>query len=342
MRKVDRWLEHPEMAGSEPGQSLVEVIKAYLADCVSRSLSAGTIESYTKVFDHLKAFAANRGIVTVDALDVTAISEYRQSRRIKASTQAKELQALRAFCAWCHARRILPDNPAQRVKMPQRDSIPTMPYTHDEIVLMWNACEGFADGGGKVEHRRRSELRARALLLLLLYSGLRISDASLLRRDRINLHTRKLLLRMEKTRVPVYLTLHPSAVAALAALPAKGDYFFWSGRGREITHVKNSRRTIKRIIERAGLSGHPHRFRDTFAVELLLAGESLETVQRLLGHTSIRTAEKHYAPYVAAFQTRLDSATAKLDFLPASLRVEPAEHALGNAQRRIIPLTATR
>lgn len=39
-----------------------------------------------------------------------------------------------------------------------------------------------------------------------------------------------------------------------------------------------------------------NRFRDTFSVSLLEKGEGLRTVQLLLGHTSIKTTEKHYAP----------------------------------------------
>jgi len=99
-------------------------------------------------------------------------------------------------------RKLLPDNPARRVRMPTTDSPPTMPFTRDGIVLMIRACDGYGEGGGTEEHRRVSMPRARALLFLLLYSGLRISDAALVRSDRLNLQTRKLLLRMEETRVP--------------------------------------------------------------------------------------------------------------------------------------------
>ncbi len=62
------------------------------------------------------------------------------------------------------------------------------------------------------------------------------------------------------------------------------------------------------------MSGHPHRFRDTFSVRLLELGNTLHTVQLLLGHTSIKTTEKHYAPFVKSFQAHLDAATAGLDF----------------------------
>ena len=39
-----------------------------------------------------------------------------------------------------------------------------------------------------------------------------------------------------------------------------------------------------------------HRFRDTFAVELLLAGVPIERASVLLGHQSVRITEKHYNP----------------------------------------------
>jgi integrase len=69
------------------------------------------------------------------------------------------------------------------------------------------------------------------------------------------------------------------------------------------------------VLAIAGIEGHPHRFRDTFSVRLLEGRENLRTVQLLLGHTSIRTTEKHYAPWVQSVQRILDAATAKLDFV---------------------------
>jgi site-specific recombinase XerD len=49
-------------------------------------------------------------------------------------------------------------------------------------------------------------------------------------------------------------------------------------------------------------------FWDTFAVSLLEAGVSLETVSVLLRHTSIRITQKHCNPWVKSRQEALDRA----------------------------------
>jgi site-specific recombinase XerD len=47
--------------------------------------------------------------------------------------------------------------------------------------------------------------------------------------------------------------------------------------------------------------------RDTYAVEMLLAGVALEDVSKLLTHASVRTTEKHYAPWVRARKQQLEN-----------------------------------
>jgi integrase len=68
-------------------------------------------------------------------------------------------------------------------------------------------------------------------------------------------------------------------------------------------------RTPPCVRHGAGLpEGHSHRLRDTFSVELLQKGVSIETVSLLLGHKSIRVTETHYAPWVKIRQDALEAA----------------------------------
>lgn len=62
---------------------------------------------------------------------------------------------------------------------------------------------------------------------------------------------------------------------------------------------------IQSLGTRAGLGhAHPHRFRDTFAVDLLCAGAEVYDVARTLGDT-VETVECHYAPFVPALRERV-------------------------------------
>ena len=87
----------------------------------------------------------------------------------------------------------------------------------------------------------------------------------------------------------------------LRAIKPVGGYFFLRGESTRMdTCTDLWRRQLSRVFKNAKIpNGHPHRFRDTFAVELLLAGVPIEHVSILLGHSSIRITERHYAREIA-------------------------------------------
>ena len=85
-------------------------------------------------------------------------------------------------------------------------------------------------------------------------------------------------------------------------------YWFWTGVGSKDTLTGNWRRTFRRLCEIACVrGGHPHRFRDTLAVELLLEGVPIERVSILLGHSSVKITQHHYTPWVQARQSQLEA-----------------------------------
>ena len=296
-------------------RTVAAAVSAFLEVCRGRGLRQTTIDSYTKTLSYLD------GTVALDMIDAPFLDAHRASRMIAASTWRKELETLRAFFAWCLDRKWITDNPAKRLRMPRIEDLSTLPFTAEEIDGLQAACDVIAsDNHAETAYIRQ---RARALVLVLLYSGLRISDVAQLRRAALET-SGHLVLRVLKTGVRLKVLLHPDAVTALKTLPSVSpEYFFWTGRGSLTTCIKNMRRTVQRLGIIAKVHAHPHRFRDTFAVELLTQGADIRTVQKLLGHTSVRTTEKHYAHFVAAHQALLDSAAARLDFQRGSNRQFP-------------------
>jgi integrase len=204
------------------------------------SLEASTQRKYKNVLAHLKAYCERKGLHDIMQLTVEHLDTFRATRRLSPTTSTKELQTLRQFFGFCLERRWAEDNPAKRIKLP-RNVKPeeVVPYTQAEVAKMLTACDLI--GRGSYER-----LRSRAMLLLLRYTGLRISDVATLGRDRVR--GGEILLHTQKTGGTVFLPVPAELQVALDALPiprGAGNspvYFFWNG----IT----SRRSVVGIAER--------------------------------------------------------------------------------------------
>jgi len=145
------------------------------------------------------------------------------------------------------------------------------------------------------------------------WSGLAIIDAVTLKRASLT-ENNALFLRRAKTGNPVYVPLPPKVAQLLRELSSDNPlYFFWSGHGDPRSAVHGYTRSLRKLFRIADLKQpdgsskrcHSHMFRDTFAVEALLAGVQIQDVSVLLGHTRVAMTEKHYFPWVLARQEQL-------------------------------------
>ena len=144
------------------------------------------------------------------------------------------------------------------------------------------------------------------------YSGLSIGDAVGCRIDAINGDL--LTLHRTKTGELVMVPLPKLVLESLHEIDCGfiNTHYFWSGDNQLISAVKHWRTKLQKVARSAGLRKfRPHQLRDTFAVELLLAKVSIEEVSSLLGHSSVLTTERYYAPWNMARRDHLDSHTVK-------------------------------
>lgn len=169
---------------------------------------------------------------------------------------------------------------------------------------MVEACDKYAKECGKGDPIYARRLRA--LVLVLRYSGLRLGDTVTLPRERVK--NGRVLLYTSKTGTPVYCPLPDFVVETLEELPVESPYYFWTGKSKRKSAVGDWQRSLAKLFKLAKVeNGHAHRFRNTFAVENLLANVPLEQVPVLLGHQSVQITEKHYAPWVRARQQQLEA-----------------------------------
>ncbi len=248
----------------------------------------------------MERFAAAEGLRFVSEFNLESLRKWRSSWPNKNLSALKKLEFVRCFLRFAHDAGWIPDNPARKLKSPKITASPTMPYTQEEMFRIVAALDSYGLGGS------RNRRRMRALVLLLRNSGLRIGDAVTLSRERIA--GDKLFLYTSKAGTPVYCPLPPFVVMALeAAIETHERFYFWTGNGKPKSIISDWQAKLKDLFTAAHIAnGHAHRFRDTFATELLLSGVPLERVSILLGHSSIRITERHYSPWVRSRQEQLE------------------------------------
>ena len=204
----------------------------------------------------------------------------------------------------------------------------TLPFTAEQFEQILWATEVYPHKGiyGKVSGRR-----IKAFVLLLRYTGLRIRDVVGLRwlKDiqNVGVGEWRVFLYTQKTGQGVYIRLSAEIAEEIEttwmeideilqtlrgerynSLP---DYIFWSGVGNIKSTVGDWQRSLGELFKLAGVKGHAHMFRDTFAIDLLEGGVPIETVAVLLGHSSIRITERHYSPWVKSRQENLEAQVKK-------------------------------
>src|SRR5580700_3512899 len=289
--------------------TLADAWASILVDLVARKLSDQTVRKYKLLERQMKAYGEERGLKMLAQFDLDVLSKFRATWKDGPRTAGKKLERLRAFFRFAHDRQWVESNPAVKIKLPKASICPTMPLTSEQWLDLLTACDKFLSAA-PVEGKLNA-CRLKSLLVLMRYSGMRVSDAVTLTTDRLD--GKRLFLYTQTTGVPVYTVLPDSVLRVLEATPRVTDTrYFWSGEGKRQTAVGDWQGKIKKVFDLAGIAkglgnAVSHRLRDTFAVELLLAGVPIERVSVLLGHSSVSVTEKHYNPWVRARQEQLEA-----------------------------------
>jgi site-specific recombinase XerD len=268
------------------GKSYVE---QYLRHKYRRNCKANTLKQAATSLVQFLSFFANRGNKVLEQLsceELEAFVEDMQDRGLKPTTVNTRLRNVYAFVRFL----ILEYNVVswelmeRKIKLKLPDRLPRAidGQNLDQLLAVID------------------NLRDRALILLLLRTGMRIGELLNCKVDDVDLAEKKILIyQSNKTCVgrAVYFSddSHAALLAWLRARdPLKQQLFY--GRGANPLCYEAARSMFNKYLKKAGMqhNGYTlHCLRHTFATDLLNAKIPLECLRVLLGHSNLEITRRY-------------------------------------------------
>lgn len=263
------------------------------------NVKPSTLKQYKILLRSLNTYAQGRKLVFLKELTVVEVRDFRNSwTTYSPRTAGKHIERLKRFFNWCVENRWVDASPAKPLKSPKVGETDVVPFTEEEIGKILKACE-------KYEGSNRDRLVL--LTKFMLGTGLRIGDAVTIDKNKFveSKDGWMVELRTAKTGTKVACPVKTDLVKAIVKLD--GPHPFWSGKSDLEDITKNWRKIFSRVFKSAGLIGHPHQFRHTFAKRLLVKGTPVGYVASLLGNTE-EVCRTSYAKWMDERQNALNSA----------------------------------
>jgi integrase/recombinase XerC len=278
---------------------LTAATEAFCARLSAEGRSPATISAYrrdlalvARVADELAPGIVCR-TVTAGLLDQVfsagAVTESERGPRSAASLHRMKA-AVRAFFAWASEAGVVDDNPARSIRMHRLPRKLPVFLTTAEKKRLLKELKGRTDF---------SALRDRAIIEVLLGTGIRLGELAALDMDDIDLDAKHLRVRA-KGNVPqvkfIKTDLRTLLRRYLAERRRHGrpemEALFLSNRDGRLCQRQIANR-LAHWLRKAGIEKEltPHRLRHTFATHLYGATNDLLVVQRALGHRDVSTTQ---------------------------------------------------
>ena len=287
-----------------------DVAVEYLRDKYTKNLAGATIGQSGSVTLSFLIYLdeRNTNIFQVTRRDISGFVAHKQDQGLKINSVRGNLRSLYAFINFLVGKKLLPyDILYKKIRIKEPEVLPRAIPDEDIDALLESL----------------NSIRDRALILLLLRTGMRIGELLQVKVTDIILPERKILVFLgEKNFQGRVVYFSEDAEQALRQWlrirDESKEYLFYSRRREQISYVA-CWTVMKKALERADLDhkGYSlHCLRHTFATNMLNAGLRLEVLQQLLGHKSIDITMRY---------ARMSDTTREQEYFKAMSVIEQGE-----------------
>lgn len=272
-----------------------EQVKKYLEYCEYRKeLDWNTLKAYRIDLRQFFEFTQE------DVPEKSKIEDYivELHKKYKQKTIKRKIASIKAYYNYLEECEIIDDSPFRKIKVKFKEAaiLPKI-IPREEIETLLNymhSCKKISK-----DNTYKYWLRDIAVIETLFATGARVYEISNIRLDCINLNT-GLIKIMGKGNKERYIQVASGEILDLlkqyykhnSEAIKKCGFFFVNSWGNRYTE-DSIRLMLKKYTKLAGIDRNitPHMFRHSFATYLIEEGVDVSCVQRILGHSSIKTTQ---------------------------------------------------
>ena len=273
---------------------LKEMLQDYLEYCQYRKeLDNKTVKAYRIDLRQYFEFVGECD------LDKNWIERYITNlhKNFRQKTVKRKIASVKAFYNFLEDEELIQENPFRKIKVKFKETseLPKI-IPREEIEQLLQSM--YTDL--KIRKKKeKSILRDIAVVETLFATGARVSEISNIKKENINLNTGVIRI-MVKGGKERYILIGERSVLELLKRYYEQNYenikqsgYFFVNRDGERFSEQSIRLMIKRYAKNAGIERNitPHMFRHSFATYLIEEGVDISCVQRILGHSSIKTTQ---------------------------------------------------
>jgi site-specific recombinase XerD len=249
-----------------------------------KNYSAHTVKNYVNIIDHFMRWLTVP-LCEVTRKDIGIYVDHLLRKRRGPKTITCHLQTIRLFFDYLMNEEGIPMvNPVTRISL-RLQTAPPAPAQDDQVRRLFGVI---------------TDVRDRAIFMLMLRCGLRVEEVAQLTVDAVEYGRRQVFVSNGKGAKDRVVYMSEDARCALLAYLAKrsskarGLFLVQKGpmRGKALS-VRGIQKRMEYYGRKSGLNVSCHQLRHTMATQLLNADADLATIQDLLGHGQITTTQRY-------------------------------------------------
>ena len=270
---------------TEKDKSLTSAQKRFVNFLKNQGKASATILAYGKDISQLVDYLSKKQLTQVTSVLPEHIEGFKENLAVNKylnKSISRKLNSVKTFFRWLKTDGLITEDPAVPVSHPKYELSPPRILSKMEYRALRDAC--------------RDDIRAAAIIEILLQTGLRIGELSRLELEDIK--DKEMNIRPYESHSNRMVPINSAAKKALNKYlnfrsKTKSQNVFVTKTGRPLL-IRNVRSTLNRYFQIADIKDATiNSLRHTFITHQLMAGASVVLIQKLVGHKRLTTTERY-------------------------------------------------